>query len=387
MKVALGITSSIAAYKVPLLIRALKKQGHEVRAVLTENAARFVTPEIVTLLTGNDVIVGNRYFLKTSSQHIEISKWADVLLIAPADYNIIGKVASGVADDIVSTLVAAFKGPVVFAPAMHDVMWENPVLQDRVRYLKEKGYYFSGPIEGDLYSGDKGKGRFHEIEFIIEDLYAAHNRAPLAEKKVLLVYGRTEEPIDDVRVITNRSSGKMGVAIAKEIKKHGGYLIQIAGKLSVEVYGRDEIVRVTTSEEMKNAVHDKIKESDILIMAAAVSDFKPENRLTGKLRREKTERLYISLKRTDDILKSLSDLKGEKVFVGFALSDDIETVAPLKLREKNLDILVANTISAMEGERSSGFILTKDGSKKAFSEIEKERLAHLIVQEILEVAE
>ncbi len=386
MKVVLGVTSSIAAYKIPFLIRALKREGNEVRVVISEKATHFVTPEILTLLTGNRVIVGNDYFLETSSKHIDLSKWGDVLLVAPADFNIIGKAASGIADDIVTTLIAAFKGSVVFAPAMHDIMWKNPILQEKVRYLKDRGYYFSGPVRGDLYSGDIGEGRFQEIEYIIEDLYAAYRGFPLKGKKVLLAYGRTEEPIDDVRVITNRSTGRMGVFIAKEVKKCGGYLIQVAGKLSIPPYGRDEIVRVNTAFEMKNAVHENLKHADILIMAAAVSDFRPQNRLKGKVKREKTKKLNIAFEKTEDILKSISKLKKERVFVGFALSDDIEEVAPLKLKEKNLDIIVANTTSSMESEKSSGFILTKDGKKVEFENLDKENVASLILKEILAIA-
>lgn len=386
MKVVLGITSSIAAYKVPLLIRALKEEGHEVRAILTEKALNFVTSEVVSLLSENEVIVGNDYFLKTSSYHIDLSKWGDVLLIAPADYNIIGKVASCIADDIVSTVVSAFSGPVVFAPAMHEEMWKNPILQDRIDYLKKKGYFFSGPIRGNLLSGDVGEGRFQEIEFIIEDLHAAFKGFPLGNKKILLVYGRTEEEIDSVRVITNKSSGRMGVALAKEIKKNGGYLIQVVGKLSISPYGRDEIVSVTNTVEMKEAIEARIKDVDVLIMAAAVSDFKPKTKQKGKIRREETVELVISFEKTEDILKGLSGFKKKKMFVGFALSNNIEKIALEKLREKNLDVIIANTISSMESFYSSGFILTKNGKKIEFHDVDKERLASLIVREVINFA-
>lgn len=385
MRIVLGITSSIAAYKVPYLIRGLKKEGHEVRVVMTKNATHFVTEETLALLTENEVIVGDDYFHKTKSLHIELSKWGDVLLIAPADYNIIGKAASGIADDIVSTQIASFEGPVVFAPSMHDVMWNNPILQEKVEYLKNRGYYFSGPAQGDLLSGDRGIGRFQEIEYIIDDVYAAYRGFPLKDKKILLVYGRTEEAIDEVRVITNRSSGRMGYALAKEIKRNGGYLVQIIGKKDKESYNRDEIIHVQTTEEMKNAIHNRINDADILIMAAAVSDFKPLKREKGKIRRETTENLLIHLEKTDDILKSLREFKKDKIFVGFALSDDIENVAYEKLKEKSLDMIVANTISSMESGESSGFILTKNGRKVIFEKTPKEELASLILRGIIQL--
>lgn len=383
MKVLLGVTGSIAAYKIPFLIRGFLKEGHEVRVVATEKALHFVTRETLAYLTYNRIYTGNCYFELPTSLHIDLAKWADVLLIAPADYNIIGKAASSVADDIVSTIVASFDGPVVFAPAMHDVMWNNPILQDKVAYLRKKGYYFSGPLEGELYSGDEGVGRLNEIEYIIEDVIAAYRGFPLKDKKILLVYGRTEEKIDDVRVITNRSSGKMGIEIAREIKKNGGYLYQIVGKTSVEPYRRDEIFFVTDSKEMKEKIIELIEQVDIFIMAAAVSDYRPVVKVKGKIRREDGKFLSLALESTEDILKELSPYKKDKIFVGFALSDDIEKDAPIKLKEKGLDIIVANLPDAMEGEKSTGFILHRDGERINFKKEDKRKVAEILVREII----
>ena len=379
----MGVTGSIAAYKIPFLIRGFLKEGHEVRVVATEKALHFVTRETLAYLTYNRIYTGNCYFELPTSLHIDLAKWADVLLIAPADYNIIGKAASSVADDIVSTIVASFDGPVVFAPAMHDVMWNNPILQDKVAYLRKKGYYFSGPLEGELYSGDEGVGRLNEIEYIIEDVIAAYRGFPLKDKKILLVYGRTEEKIDDVRVITNRSSGKMGIEIAREIKKNGGYLYQIVGKTSVEPYRRDEIFFVTDSKEMKEKIIELIEQVDIFIMAAAVSDYRPVVKVKGKIRREDGKFLSLALESTEDILKELSPYKKDKIFVGFALSDDIEKDAPIKLKEKGLDIIVANLPDAMEGEKSTGFILHRDGERINFKKEDKRKVAEILVREII----
>lgn len=386
MKVLLGVTGSIAAYKVPFLIRGFLKEGHEVRVIATERALHFVSQETLAYLTYNRVYAGNCYFELPTSLHIDLARWADVVLIAPADYNIIGKVASSVADDIVSTTVASFDGPVVFAPAMHDVMWNNPVLQDKVTYLREKGYYFSGPLEGELYSGDKGAGRLNEIEYIIEDVIAAYRGFPLKDKKILLVYGRTEEKIDDVRVITNRSSGKMGVEIAREIKRNGGYLYQIVGKTSVEPYRRDEISFVTDSKEMKEKIMKLIEHVDVFIMAAAVSDYRPIVKVKGKIRREDGKILSLALESTEDILKELLPYKKDKIFVGFALSDDIEEDAPIKLKEKGLDIIVANLPDAMEGKKSTGFILHRDGERINFKKEDKRKVAEILVREIIGLA-
>ncbi len=385
MRVVLGITGSIAAYKTPYLIRQLLKQGNEVKVVATENAGHFVAFDVLSFFSHNPIIKGDDYFHETSSLHIDLAKWADVLLIAPADYNIIGKASSGIADDILSTLIASFRGPVVFAPAMHDVMWQNPVLQDKVTYLKQKGYYFSGPVEGELYSKDVGIGRLNEIDYIIEDTISAARGAPLNGKKVLLVYGRTEEKIDDVRVITNRSSGKMGVEIARELKRNGAYVIQIVGKTSFEPYRRDRVIEVVSTEEMKSEVEKEVKNADVLIMAAAVSDFKPKKVKSGKIKREENEEITIELEKTHDILKSIAHLKGNRLFVGFALSSDIEKDAPLKLKEKGLELIVANTQNAMESDFSTGFILNKSGKKVEFNNLSKRELSELIVKEILDL--
>ncbi len=387
MKVLLGITGSIAAYKAPFIVRNLVKEGHEVKAVITEKAQHFVSKDVLAYLTHNRVFAGNDYFDIPSSVHIDLVKWADVLLVAPADYNIIGKAASSIADDILSTIVASFSGPVVFAPAMHDIMWYNPILQDKVAYLKDKGYFFSGPAMGELYSGDRGAGRLNEIEYIVEDTVAAYRGLPLKGKKVLLVYGRTEEMIDDVRVITNRSSGKMGIEIAREIKRNGGYLYQVVGKTSIPPYQRDEVVYATSSNEMMEKVKGLLDKVDILVMAAAVSDFRPEKRIEGKVKREAKKVLNLKLTKTEDILKSLLPYKKHRIFVGFALSDEIEKDAVIKLKEKGLDIVVANLTTAMEGNLSTGFILHKNGEKIEFSNISKREVAEKLVREIIRIAE
>ncbi len=388
MKIILGITSSISAYKTPFLIREFQKRGIEVKTVATLNALHFVSLYALEALTGYKSYTDRDFFAYRGSLHIDLARWGDVFLVAPADYNTINKIASGVADNLITTISACFKGPIVLAPSMHNSMWNNPVLTENLKKLKKIGVHTSGPVYGELLSGDMGMGRFQDIEFIVEDTIASLRNNKLSGKSVLLVYGATEENIDSVRIITNRSSGKMGIALAHELKENGANLTQIVGHTHVIPYPRDTVVRVSSTADMEKALKKYIKQADILIMAAAVSDFKPAVRYKHKLKRRENG-ITVKLVPTQDLLLSIQQLKANKIYVGFSLESEEKLVNSSidKMNKKALDIVVANTEDAMESDSSSGYIITKGKTPVKFESVSKKQLAKDIVKAIDKIAE
>jgi len=385
MKVILGISGSIAAYKAANIGRLLKKRGADIRIILTNGAQKFVSPLLFKSLLECGVYTEDEYWDYKGGLHIQLAQWGDVLLIAPATLNTISKLAQGIADNLLTSTAAAFKGPVVLAPAMHTEMWNNPILQQNIKKLLQmSNFYLSGPGEGELASGDKGIGRLLEEEFIVEDTVAALKGFPLKNKKILLTYGRTEEYIDDVRVITNRSSGLMGISLAKKVKEMGGQLTQVVGETSYPPYGRDRIIRVKTTQEMLEVLEREIENHDILIMAAAVSDYAPYTKIRGKIK--KTNELTLHLKENPDILKHLSNYKGKRLFIGFALeADNIIENARAKLNEKSLDIIVANSIGSMGSSRTSGYIISSTGVEVSFLDMDKDSLAEKILEHVIKL--
>ncbi|MDI6851192.1 MAG: bifunctional phosphopantothenoylcysteine decarboxylase/phosphopantothenate--cysteine ligase CoaBC [bacterium] len=385
-KIVIGLTGSVSVYKSINVLRILEKRGHSVRAILTESAQKFLSRLLVKSTISGDVYTDEDFWKTGKSVHIELARWADLIAIVPCTANTISKIRYGLADNLLTSTVLAFKGPLLIAPAMHQEMWLNLEIQGSVEYLKEfRGTFVSGPEKGVLASGEIGCGRLLKEEFIVEDIEAVLKGSPLKDYKVLLCYGRTEEPIDAVRVITNRSSGLMGFYIAKAVKEHGGNLIQVVGETSIPPYGRDETIRVRTAEEMLEAVRKYVEKADVLIMAAAVSDYRSGSQYTKKSK--KGDRLTVTLLPTKDILKTVAPLKREnQIFVGFALeTDNLEDYAKKKLEEKNLDIIIGNYASAMGSEFSSGLIMDKSGGLEEFSNVTKETLAVKIVEKIIKM--
>ncbi len=383
-KILFGLTGSVSVYKSINAIRQIESLGHDTKVVLTLSAEKFISPLLVSSVTKGDVYSENDFWKYGKSLHIELARWADLIAIVPCTANTLSKIRYGIADNLLTSTILAFKGPLVIAPAMHQEMWLNPQVQDSVQYLKEmRGVFFSGPARGTLASGEAGCGRLLNEEYIVEDIEAVLRGRPLKGKKVLVCYGRTEEPIDSVRVITNKSSGLMGFYLCKAVKEHGGELIQVVGETSIEPYGRGEIVKVRTSEDMYNAVTEKIKDVDILIMAAAVSDYKPAEFFEGKLKKGKD--LKISLTQTVDILKSVSSVRREnQVIVGFALeTEHLREYAQRKLEEKSLDIVIANYSSAMGSETTDGMIIDKFGNIDEFAQATKRDLAIKIIERVI----
>jgi phosphopantothenoylcysteine decarboxylase/phosphopantothenate--cysteine ligase len=349
--ILLGVTGGIAAYKLPLLVRALRKRGADVRVVMTESAQQFVTPLTLSTLSGNEVIVGtfpprDSQKIDVQTWHITLGEWADVMLIAPATANIMAKIAAGIADDAVSTIALALRCPLVLAPAMDLDMWNHPATQRNLARLKETGCFVIPPETGELASGLVGPGRLAGLSRIASRIDAILDRSSrdLSGRLILITAGPTHEPIDPVRFIGNRSSGKMGFALAAAAAQRGADVTLIAGPVSLSTPINVRRIDVTTADRMQKAVAKECPRADTLIMAAAVADFAPVKVEPGKIKKHTTgEGLILHLRETGDILKSLPAGIRPATVVGFALetSDGMRN-AQRKLREKKLDLIVLN---------------------------------------------
>lgn len=353
-KIILGVTGSIAAYKAAEIVRALKKEGAEVRVVMTEAAARFVTPLTFEVLSGRPALTSlwedpsrDRMSLESSEggmAHLE-SGLADLVLVAPATANTIGKAANGIGDDLLSSLLLAAKCPVIFAPAMNVNMLENPAVADNIERLKSRGWGVLEPEEGELACGVEGKGRLVSLEAIVSAVRDAMvPSGPLAGKKLVVTSGRTEEPIDPVRYISNRSSGKMGFAVARAGLRRGAKVTLVSGVTSVEPPQGVELVRATSAQAMADAVKSEVRDCCALIMAAAVADFRPARTSETKIKKSGKDRpSSIPIEYTADVLKEAAGISGERVSVGFSLEmTDTKERALKKLKEKSLDMIVMN---------------------------------------------
>lgn len=386
--IVLGVSGSIAAFKSCEIASILKKKGADVFVVMTDSATHFIDPVSFEAITGNPV--STRLFESSrgsAMEHIELADKADAVLLAPATANIVGKIASGIADDLLSTVVMATRSVVIIAPAMNVKMWENPFVQENVNKLKSKGYFFVGPEEGILACGYEGKGRLSEpikiVEFV-EDILT-NKKMDLKGKKILVTAGRTEEAIDPVRVISNRSSGKMGYAIAEVAKGRGADVVLVSGEASIETPQGMKVERARTSNDMMEKVMKHIDGVDALIMAAAVSDFKPKLVLSQKLKREPV--IKLELTKTEDILKEVmrKKKKGLKV-VGFALETDRGIKrAREKLTEKGLDLIVLNTPEALGKDESEVIFIDRRGNTEKFGKMRKENIAEMILDRLVEM--
>ena len=391
-KIVLGVTGCIAAYKSAYLVRDLIKRGVEVRVVMTPAATQFITPLTLSTLSNNSVIV-NIFPDSTNSNtnlttwHIDLARWADIILIAPATVNTIAKIANGFADNALTTLVSAARSLVAIAPAADVDMYQNPVTQENILKLEALGYYIIHSEEGELASGLSGFGRLADLNKIIEatELLLSNNKKDLRGKRILVTAGPTFEDIDPVRFIGNRSSGKMGFALAKVAYLRSAKVTLISGPTAENVYPEIKRINVRSSGEMKKAVEKELKENDVLIMSSAVADYKPVK--TSKQKLKKEDKLSeIKLSPTEDILASIK--KDRKIVIGFALETSNELAnAKKKLKEKNLDMIVLNSLK----DKESGFeidtnkitILKKTGKAIKFPLISKFQAANKILTEIL----
>jgi len=350
-RVLLGVTGGIAAYKSALLARLLSEAGMEVTAVLTDSATRFVGPESFSALTGHPAYV-SLWDRPGEILHVRLAHETDVAVVAPCTANTIAKLAQGLADDLLASTLLEYDGPLVLAPAMHSGMWGADATQTNVATLSSRGVRFVGPVDGPLAHGDTGPGRMSEPAEIADAVFAAVRPRDLDGARVLVTAGPTHEPIDPVRYIGNRSSGKMGVAIAREARARGAEVTLVLGPSTIAPPPAVEVIRVETAEEMRSAVIDRFTAADAVVMAAAVADFRPKAPNDRKMKKD-TGVPDLMLEPTPDILAELGERRRSGQFlVGFAAeTDDVEEAGRSKLRSKHLDALVANTV----GREGTGF--------------------------------
>jgi len=384
--IVLGITGGIAAYKAADLASKLTQAGARVRVVMTKSATEFIRPQTFSSITGNTVVT--EMFGSPSEPtvwHIALAEAADVIAIAPATANVIAKLANGMADDVLTCTVLATAAPVVIAPSMHTAMLENPVTQDNLAKLKARGFTIVEPEYGRLASGGMGKGRLAKVEVIIGTIRQVLSRSgDLAGKRIVVTAGGTQEPIDPVRHITNRSSGKMGYALAEAARDRGATVTLITAPTSLPQPAGVETIPVGNTAEMKEAVTRATAQADALIMAAAVSDYRPKDVAQAKIKKDAAN-LTLELVRTPDIL---AEATGNFVRVGFAAeSEDVEANAREKLKKKRLDLIAANDITAP----GSGFgtdtnkvtLIDRDGKVENLPLLSKREVADKILGRVV----
>jgi len=384
LKVLLGVSGGIAAYKSAELVRRFRARGHEVRCAVTRGAVAFVAPLTLEVLSGRPVY--QEEYLAPGSPgangeeaHITAAAWAEALCVAPATAHVLARLALGLADDFLTTTALAFTGPVVVAPAMHSSMWEKATTQQHAAALKGRGVWLAGPVEGPLASGEVGMGRMAEPEAIVEAVEAAAGLGPLAGRTVLVTAGPTHEPIDPVRFLGNRSSGKMGFALAAEAARRGARVVLVAGPVALASPSGVKRVDVVTAREMEAAVLEHAPAADLIVMAAAVADFRPRRVAAGKIKKEEGLSA-IELEENPDILAGLRAAAPRAVLVGFAAeTEDLDRHARAKLERKGADFLVANDVSrrdiAFESEANEVTVFRRQGEPVFLSRRPKSELA------------
>lgn len=387
--VVLAVSGSIAAYKIASLASALKKLHANVQVLMTKNAVNFINPITFESLTGNKCLVDtfDRNF-QYSVEHVALAKQADVVLVAPASANVIGKIAHGIADDMLTTTVMACKCKKIIAPAMNTNMFDNPILQDNLKILEHYGYEVISPAVGYLACGDTGAGKMPEPELLLQYILReiAYEK-DMQGKRVLVTAGPTQEPIDPVRFITNHSTGKMGYAIAKMCMLRGAEVTLVSGPTSIAKPEFVHVVDVVTAKEMYEEVTKRAKDQDIIIKAAAVADYRPKSVSSEKMKK-KDDDLAISMERTDDILKFLGEHKKEHQFLcGFSMeTENMLENSRKKLEKKNLDMIVANNLkvegAGFAGDTNVVTIITGQ-EEVSLGKMTKEETALRILDEIL----
>lgn len=386
--IVVGVSGGIAAYKACDVVSKLKKQGFEIDVIMTKNAQEFVSPLTFQTLSNQTVVTD---MFETPSdwnvEHIELAKKADVFVIVPATANIIGKIANGIADDMITTTIMATEAKKVIVPAMNTKMYHNPIVQENILKLKKYGYYFIEPVSGLLACGDTGKGKMEDPTVIVEELCLIANQTKeMAGCKVTVTAGATTEDIDPVRYLTNRSTGKMGYAIAEQAILKGATVVLISGKTNLKPpRGLSKFIEARSAEEMYQEVKREFFDTDILIKAAAVADFTPNVVAKNKIKKQ-DENLVIDLKRTKDIAFEMGQLKkSNQVMVGFAAeTESVLEHAVQKLKKKNLDFIVSNDLT----KSGAGFgtdtnivnFLFPDGEIEKYDLMQKKEVADRILE-------
>lgn len=390
MRVVLGVTGGIAAYKATGIIRLLTESGHDVKVIPTANALRFIGATTLEALSHNSVDP-DLYTDVESVKHVELGQSADLVIVAPATASFLARMASGLADDLLMNTLLATKAPILVAPAMHTEMWQNPATVANVALLRSRGIEVLDPAVGRLTGADSGPGRLPEPEEIVSAALRLAAPQDLAGKRIMITAGGTQEPIDPVRYLGNHSSGKQGIALADEASKRGALVTLIAANVSEPVPALHEVIRVATAPELSAAIDSKLNEVDAVVMAAAVADFRVEAAAQTKLKRsELGEEISLKLVANPDILAGLvSRIESEKlqiVSVGFAAetassANDLQRLAEHKLESKGCDILVANNVSngaVFGSDENSVLVLTKHGSVTSREGSKRTIAAHIL---------
>lgn len=385
--ILIGITGGIAAYKICELIRMFKRQNANVRVICTPNALNFVTKLTLQNLSQNEVGVDEFEIPDFKPEHISYADEADIMLIAPATANTVGKIANGICDNLLTSIVCAFRKPVVIAPAMNCNMWENPIIQENIQKLRSTGYEIIEPESGFLACGYNGTGRLADLNKIFDKTAEIINsKKKLTGKKIVITAGGTIEDIDPVRYISNYSSGKMGLALADEAFQQGAETVLITTKDIVRPY---KIIKVKSADEMKQAVEADFGGADCVIMAAAVADYRVKNKAEQKMKKTDSDSLTLELIKNPDILKELCTKKTTQKVVGFcAESENLIENAQEKIRKKGCDYLIANDISRKDIGFASDYnevvIFNKTGGQKRIERAPKNIIARKILEEIYE---
>lgn len=387
-KIVLGITGGIAAYKAAGLTRLLVKQGAAVKVIMTAHAREFITPLTLQTLSGHPVYSDMfAPWQEDGLAHISLADYADILVIAPATANSIGKIACGLADDLLTTTVMATKSPVLLCPAMNANMLAQASVQENMEKLAARGFYLLAPAYGELACKVEGTGRLPEIEDIVEEIETILTAKDLTGEKILVTAGPTREPLDPVRFITNYSSGKMGYALAIAAKRRGAEVTLVSGPSALPLPRGMKYIGVSTAVEMRDVVLDNYQQSTVVIKAAAVADYRPAVRAENKIKK-RDDTLLLKLERNPDIIAELGKSKGNRLLIGFAMeSENLVENAAIKMAKKNMDYIVANLVTkkgaGFQGDTNIVTIMGRDGVIEELPLLDKMQVADRVLDKLI----
>lgn len=390
MNIVLGVSGGIAAYKAPELVRRLQDTGANVRVILTPNAARFVSPLSLAAVSNHGVI-SDQWGDPSSGgvDHIELARWADLLLIAPATANILAKLAVGIADDALSTYALAHRKAVIVAPAMNTFMLAHPTVRENLTRLRDRGVEIIEPVDGLLACGEEGAGKMPDVPDLVQAVQSLLVTRDLEGRRILVTAGPTREAIDPVRFLSNRSSGKMGYAIAEAASRRGALVTLVSGPTALPLPANVEILRVTTAQEMYDAVLGNLDGQHVVIKAAAVADYTPAEVSPTKLKKSAAGELDIRLRRTADILGAIREADHRPFVVAFAAeTSDVESYAREKLERKDVDLMVANDVSdptiGFDVDQNEVLLISRNGERSLIPKSSKLAVANRILDAVVE---